>query len=388
MDFALNEIQEVLKSTAQKFFKEKCTVTALRTAEASENQFSSSFYQEIADMGFLGLCIPEEFGGADGNLVDLALIVEEAGAALFSSPFSSTLSYGVLPLLQYGNLTQKSELLPKIAEGRLQITGALSEPQAHYDLSYITTVAKEEAGTYTLSGKKMFVPFATTADYFLTLARTENSTVPSREGLSLFLVKGNQEGIRISPLPSIGSDGLYEVEFDGVTVTSADLLSDADRGWEPVQKILEAATALQCIELTGLLNRAVTITNDYVKERHQFKRPIGSFQSVQHRLADMFTIVEGGRLAAYHAISKLNEGCSAETESAIAKAFICKDGQKVMVGAHQLHGGMGIDMDYPLQFCFRRFKSMQLNLGPANVHLKKVAKTLADYSLPKGQLVN
>ena len=388
MDFALNEVQEVLKSTAQKFFKEKCTVTALRAAEASENQFSLSFYQEIADMGFLGLCIPEEFGGAGGNLVDLALIVEEAGAALFSSPFSSTLSYGVLPLLQYGTLTQKSELLPKIAEGKLQITGALSEPQAHYDLSYITTVAKEEAGTYTLSGKKMFVPFATTADYFLTLARTNHSAVPSGEGLSLFLVKGDQEGIRISPLPSIGSDGLYEVEFDGVTVTSADLLSDVNHGWEPVQKILEAATALQCIELTGLLNRAVTITNDYVKERHQFKRPIGSFQSVQHRLADMFTIVEGGRLAAYYAISKLNEGCSAETESAIAKAFICKEGQKVLVGAHQLHGGMGIDMDYPLQFCFRRFKSMQLNFGPANVHLKKVAKTLADYSLPNVQLVN
>ena len=388
MDFALNEIQEELKSIAQKFFKEKCTVTALRTAEASENQFSPSFYQEIADMGFLGLCIPEEFGGAGGNLIDLALIVEEAGAALFSSPFSSTLYYGVLPILQYGTLAQKSELLPKIAEGRIQMTGALSEPQAHYNLSYVTAVAKEEAGTYTLSGKKMFVPFATTADYFLTLARTDNSAVPSREGLSLFLVKGNQEGIRINPLPSIGSDGLYEVEFDGVTVTSADLLSDVNDGWEPVQKILEVATALQCVELTGLLNRAVAITNDYVKERHQFKRPIGSFQSVQHRLADMFTIVEGGRLAAFHAISKLNEGFSAKSESAIAKAFICKEGQRVMVGAHQLHGGMGIDLDYPLQFCFRRFKSMQLNLGPANVHLKTVANTLASNSIPERQLVN
>jgi len=388
MDFALNEIQEVLKSTAQKFFKEKCGVTALRTAEASENQFSPSFYQEIANMGFLGLCIPEEFGGAGGNLVDLALIVEEAGAALFSSPFSSTLSYGVLPILQYGTLAQKSELLPKIAEGRLLVTGALSEPQAHYDLSYITAFAREEAGTYTLSGKKMFVPYANTADYFLTLARTENSAVPSSKGLSLFLVKGNQEGIRVNRLPSISSDGLYEVDFDGVTVTSADLLGNLDFGWEPVQKIVEVATALQCIELTGLLNRAVTLTNDYVKERHQFKRPIGSFQSVQHRLADMFTIVEGGRLAAYHAISKLNEGLSAKTESAIAKAFICKEGQKVMVGAHQLHGGMGIDLDYPLQFCFRRFKSMQLNLGPANVHLKTVANTLANNSIAEGQLVN
>ncbi|MBD3107342.1 acyl-CoA/acyl-ACP dehydrogenase [Bacillus sp. AGMB 02131] len=387
MDFALNEIQEVLKSTAQKFFKEKCTVTALRTAEASENKFSPSFYNEIAEMGFLGLCIPEEFDGAGGSLLDLALVVEEAGAALFSSPFSSTLSYGVLPILQYGTTAQKNELLPEIAEGKLLVTGAFSEPQAHYDLSYISSVAKEKGGTYSLTGKKMFVPFATTADYFLTLARTTESPAGS-EGLSLFLVKGKQAGVHIKPLPSIGSDGLYEVEFDGVTVTSEDLLGSVDQGWETAQKIIEAATALQCIEIIGLLNKAVTVTTDYVKERHQFKRPIGSFQAVQHRLADMFTIVEGGRLAAYHAISRLNDGVSAETETAIAKAFICKEGQKVMVGAHQLHGGMGIDMDYPLQFCFRRFKSMQLNLGPANFQLKKVAKSLSVLPVTDGQLVN
>ncbi|WP_042348700.1 acyl-CoA dehydrogenase family protein [Bacillus massiliigorillae] len=388
MDFALNEIQEVFKSTANKFFKEKCTITALRAAEASEYHYSPTFYKEIAEMGFLGLVIPEEYGGADGSLIDLALVVEEAGAAIFSSPFASTLAYGVLPILKFGTENQKRELLPKIAEGKLIVTGAMSESQAHYDLSYITATAVEEGGTYSLTGKKMFVPYAPNADYFLTLARTTESHNASNKGLSLFLVKGNQAGIQINPLQTIGSDGLYEVEFEGVTVTDADILGSINEGWNLVQQTIELATALQCIELTGLLHRATQVTNDYVKERHQFKRPIGSFQSVQHRLADMYTIVEGGRLAAYHAISRLDEGVSAETEVAIAKAFICKEGQKVLVGAHQLHGGMGIDMDYPLQFCFRRFKTMQLNLGPAHVHIKKVAKSLGNESASVAQLVN
>lgn len=388
MDFALNEVQQVFKSTANKFFKEKCTVKALRDAEESEYSYSSSFYKEIADMGFLGLMIPEEYGGAGGSLMDVALVVEEAGAALFSSPYAATLAYGVIPILKFGREEQKRKLLPKIAEGKIIVTSAFAEPQAHYDFSYITTSAREEKGTYTLTGKKMFVPYAPNADYFLTLVRTRESASASSEGLSLFLVKTNQAGIQINILPTIGSDELYEVDFEGVTVTDEDLLGSINGGWELVQNTIELATALQCIELTGLLHRATQVTNEYVKERHQFKRPIGSFQSVQHRLADMYTIVEGGRLAAYHAISKLDEGFSAKTEVAIAKAFICKEGQKVLVGAHQLHGGMGIDMDYPLQFCFRRFKTMQLNLGPTQVHLKTVAKSLKKEFASEGQLVN
>ncbi|MGM9922742.1 MAG: acyl-CoA dehydrogenase family protein [Bacillus sp. (in: firmicutes)] len=388
MDFALNEIQEVFKSTAHKYFKEKCTVAALREAEGSENHYSPIFYKEIAEMGFIGLMIPEEYGGAGGSFMDLALVVEEAGAAVFPAPFASTLAYGVLPILQFGTEAQKRGLLPKIAEGKLIITGAFPEPQAHYDLMYVAAAARKEGDTYSLSGKKMFVPYAAAADYFLTLARTTDSIDASSEGLSLFLVKGDQAGVRINPLPAIGSDGLYEVDFEGVTVTDADLLGNVGQGWEAAQKIVELATALQCIELTGLLHRATQVTNEYVKERHQFNRPIGSFQSVQHRLADMYTIVEGSRLAAYHAVSKLDQGVSAEREVAIAKAFICKEGQKVLVGAHQLHGGMGIDIDYPLQFCFRRFKSMQVNLGPTNVHLKKVAASLSGKAGSVSQLVN
>ncbi|MGE7603035.1 acyl-CoA dehydrogenase family protein [Peribacillus sp. NPDC097675] len=386
MDFALSEVQEVFKSTAQKFFKEKCTVSMLKEFEENNKGYSLSLYKEMADLGLLGLIIPEEYGGAGGNLMDLAIVIEEAGYACLPAPFLSTISYGVLPLINHGTEAQKRDLLPKIASGELIFTSALSEPQAHYDLKHITSFADKSGGEYSLSGSKLFVPFADSADYLLTLARTIKSSDVSSEGLSLFLVKGNQSGVQTSQLPSIGSDRLFEVDLQEANVSAGDILGEVDNGWTITQKTLQMATALQCIEMAGVLRRALEVTRDYVKERMQFGRTIGSFQSVQHRLADMYTMVEGGRLAAYQAIWKFEKGVSAEREVSIAKTWLGMKGQDVLVGAHQLHGGVGLDMDYPLQFCFRRFKSMQLNLGPAPIHLKRIGQSLSKKSVADASL--
>ncbi len=374
MDFSMTETQEIFKKTAKKFFDEKCTVAKLTEFENSKYQYSPSFYQELADLGFLGLIVPEEYGGIEGDLMDLSIIVEEAGKAMFSAPFLPTLVSGVLPILNFGSEEQKREILPQIIEGKSIVTGAMVESQAHYDLRYIEAQAVKNGEGYKLNGTKLFVKFAESADYFLTLARTENKEAGSEEGLSLFLVK-NDETIKKKALQSIGSDGLFEVEFQNVQLTKNDLLGIENEGWSTVEKINQFATAFQCVEMAGLLRRALDITTNYVKERTQFNRPIGSFQSVQHRLADIYTIVEGGQLAALQAVWKLDEGLSAEKEIAVAKAWLSKEGQKVLVGTHQLHGGMGIDMDYPLQIAFRRFKNMEVDFGSAPIQLKKIGST-------------
>lgn len=375
MEFALNETQEMFRSTAQKFFKEKCTISNLKEMEEAEGGHSPELYKHIAELGFLGLIIPEEYGGVGGSLLDLALVVEEAGWAALSGPFFSTISYGILPLLKYGTEEQKSELLPKIASGEVIVTAAFSEAQAHYDLKHIETAAVDnQKGGYTLSGTKLFVPHANSANYLLTLVRTGKEK--GEDGLSLFLLDCSQPGVQISSMPSIGSDALYEVEFNRVSVDGSSMLAAEGEGWEAAQNIIQHATALQTIEMSGLLQRAVDVTSEYVKERKQFGRAIGTFQAVQHRLSDMLTVVEGGRLTAYHAIWNLNEGLDAAKEVATAKAYLSKEGQNVLVGAHQLHGGMGIDLDYPLQYCFRRFKSKQVDLGSTAIHLETIAKDL------------
>lgn len=378
MDFALDEMQEEFKGTSRKFFEEKCSVANLREMEASEKNFSSELYKELAEMGFLGLIIPEKYGGFGGRLTDLAIIVEEAGRATLPSPFLSTITNGALPVLQYGTEEQKKELLPPIADGTLMMSGALSESQAHYDLKRVASYAeKNQAGGYSLTGTKLFVPYASTAQYLLTLARTSEIANSEEEGLTLFLVKGDKNGVTTTPMDAIGSDGLCEVNFENVTLSDSDVLGQVDQGLDVAESITQMATALQCVELAGVLRKALDVTSDYVKDRMQFGRPIGSFQSVQHRLADMFTVVEGGGLVAYQAIWRLSEGLSVENEIAIAKSWLGKEGQQVLTGAHQLHGGMGLDMDYPLQFCFRRFKGMQLNLGTAPYHLKQIGKSLS-----------
>lgn len=387
MNFELDELQEEFKQTANKFFKEKCTVENLHAFEASEANFSIELYNELAEMGFLGLVIPEEYGGFGGRLMDLAIIVEEAGKAMLPSPFIPTIIYGALPVLNNGTEEQKRNFLPPIADGSLMVSNALLEPHAQYELKNISAKAEmKREGEYSLSGSKSFVPYASSAQYLLTLARTSVGT-QDKEGLSLFLLNAEESGIHTTELGSIGTDALFEVIFENVTVTDADMLGQEGQGLKLAEQILQTATAVQSVEIAGLLRRVLNVTAEYVKDRMQFGRPIGSFQSVQHRMGDMLTAVEGGNLAAYRAIWKLQEGSSSKNEIAIAKAWLCKEGQPVLIGAHQLHGGMGIDMDYPLQFCFRRFKEMQVTLGSAPVHLKKIGHTLfRDETIVEGHL--
>lgn len=377
MDFSLNETQEMFKSTARKFFEEKCTLPHLRAFEKEPDKYSEDLYQEIAGLGFLGLIIPEEYGGIGGSLMDLALVLEEAGYATLPSPFFATLAYGTMPILKYGTEEQKQRLLPKIASGEIVVSGAFSEPEVNYEYRHINTVANEVDGNYKVSGAKLFVPFAKSADYLLTLARTDGSQIGSEAGLSLFLVENTTENVTVTDLPSISPDSLYEVEFKDAHVNAADLLGDINKGLDITNDIIQTATGLQTVEMAGVLRKALDITNAYVKEREQFNVPIGTFQSVQHRLADMYTVVEGGSLAAYQSITKLDSELSAEKEVAIAKSWLSKQGLSVLTGAHQLHGGMGVEMDYPLQFCFRQFKSMQLTLGADTFHIQKLGKSIA-----------
>lgn len=376
MDFSLTETQEIFKSTAKKFFEQKCTVEALQAFENEEDRYSESLYKELADLGFLGLVIPEKYGGFDGSLMDLALVLEEAGYATLPSPFLSTLSFGVFPILKYGTEEQKKKLLPAMASGEITITGALSEGHVHYDLKNVQSVAEKVDGGYVLNGTKAFVPFARSSQHMLTLARVKGQK-GTKEELIIFLVETNKKDIAIDPLKSIGPGSLYEVSFNDTFVSNENIVGDLHYSLEVTKDILQQATALQCVKMVGVLRKALELTSSYVKERKQFNVPIGSFQSVKHRLADMYTIVEGGYLATFQSISLLEENLDADKKIATAKAWLSKEGQKVLVGAHQLHGGMGVEVDYPLQFCFRHFKHMQLTLGTAPYHLQQIGKNLA-----------
>lgn len=371
MNFALSEQQELLKKEARNFFDAEYPKKIIKEIEESELGYSPEIWKQMAELGWLGLAIPEEYGGVDGTLLDLAILFEEVGKTACPTPLFNTLVFGVLPLLEGGSEALKKEVLPKVADGDAILTMALNEPEADYQPEFLTTKAVRDGDGFIINGTKLFVPYAHVADGILVVAATGEVT-PDGKGITLFLIRKGTEGIGLSPLITVSADKRYEVTFNNVKVSSDDIIGGIDGGWSLVESTLRKATALQCVETVGVMQQALSMTAEYTSNRVQFDRPIGSFQAVQHRLADMLTDVEGARWTSYRAVSLLNKGRGAGREVAIAKAWTGDACQRVAYSAQHLHGGIGMDLDYDLHFYFEWAKSRELNLGASWNHLASI----------------
>jgi alkylation response protein AidB-like acyl-CoA dehydrogenase len=372
MKLTLTEEQEMLKKTARDFLADKCTKTFVKQMEESETGYSRELWQEIAELGWMGLAFPEKYGGGDMNFLDLAVLLEEMGRACLPGPFFSTVILGGLPILDVGSEEQKQEYLPKLMRGEKIFTLALTEPvYRKYDASSVTVEATLDDGNYVISGTKLFVPDAHIADYLLCVARTR-----PENGVTIFLTDANNPRINYTVLKTIAGDKLCEVVFDQFPVPKANILGQLDQGWSAVQKILEWATVGKCCELVGNMQQILEMTLDYARERKQFDRPIGSFQIIQHYCADMATDVDCARLSTYQAAWMLSEGLPCTKEVAIAKAWIGEASQRVSALAHQIHGAIGVTIEHDLHFYTRRAKAAELAFGDANFYREIVAKEM------------
>lgn len=369
MDFSLSEEQELLRKSARDFLAAECPKSVVKEIEASEEGYSPGLWRKMADLGWMGLAIPEEYGGAGFSLVDLAVLFEEFGRAAAPGPMFSTVALGALPVLDWGSEEQKKALLPRVASGDLMLTMASSEPEVGHDLRFVAATALSRDGGFAVSGTKLFVPYAQLAGYVLVVCRTAGKP-GDEDGLSVLVVDRNAGGVKLTALTTIGADKQFEVEFDGTPVSSTDVLGSEDEALPMVRGILRKAAALQCAQMVGGAQMELEITAEHAKNRIQFNRPIGTFQAVQHRLADMFIDVNGARWTTYQAVWRLSEGLPAEKEVAVAKAFTNIACQRVAFAAQHLHGGLGVDLDYDLHFYFRRAKALELSLGTSAVHLK------------------
>jgi alkylation response protein AidB-like acyl-CoA dehydrogenase len=275
---------------------------------------------------------------------------------------------GVLPILEAGNEQQKKHLLPRVANGEVLLTMALAEPEADYQPQYLSTNATHHKdGVFSITGTKLFVQNAHTANYLLVVARTGKVNAAG-DGISIFIIDSDTSGVASTPLITIAADKQFEVMLDKVPCSNNDVLGGLNKGWPIVESTLRKATALQCVEMVGVAHKALELTAGYAATRIQFARPIGSFQAVQHRLADMLTDVESARWLSYQAVWRLDKGLPAAREVSIAKAWTSDACQRVVSGAHHIHGGVGFDVDYDLHYHFRWSKALELNLGSAPIH--------------------
>jgi alkylation response protein AidB-like acyl-CoA dehydrogenase len=369
MDFALSEEQEMLKKSARDFLSAECPKSLIRQIEESELGYSPELWEKMAGLGWMGLAVPEKYGGAGLSLLDLAVLFEEFGRAATPGPMFCTTALGALPILDWGTEEQKKAFLPKVATGELLLTMALAEPEVNEDPRFITTRAMTKDDGFLVHGTKLFVPYAHIADLLLVVARTKG-VAGDRKGITALIVDRKAQGIDITQLVAIAADKQFEVKFDKVFASSNYVLGSLHNGLSLIRETLKKATVLQCAVMLGGAQQELETTAEHTKNRVQFERPIGTFQAVQHRLADMFIDVNGARWTTYQAVWRLSEGIPADREVAIAKAFANISCERVAFSAQQLHGGVGVDKDYDLHFYFRRAKAFALTLGSTPFHLK------------------
>ncbi len=329
-------------------------------------------WQKLAEQGWLGLIIPEKYGGVELEFQDLAILLEEMGRYMLPGPYFSNVVLGGMSIMDSGTEEQKQEYLPRLAEGQIIVTLALNEPSGRWDAEGIQLSATENGDDYTLNGTKLFVPNAHVSDYIVVAARTGSG----ENDISLFIVSSQTNGVNQTLLKTIASDRQSEVSFDNVSVSSSSLLGEKNQGWKTIEKVLKWGAIGKCAEMSGGGQSVLDMTVEYAKQRTQFGRPIGTFQAIQHHCANMATDVEGAKFITYQAAWMLSEGLPADREVAMAKAWVSDSYKRVCALGHQSHGAIGFTKEHNMQLYSRRAKAAELAFGDSDLHLDKVAEII------------
>lgn len=376
MDLNLSEEQKMLRTTARSFLARECPKTLVREMAGDETGYLPELWTKMADLGWQGLALPQEYGGTGASFLDVAILLEEVGRACLPGPFFSTVILGAYPVLDAGSEDQKQALLPRVSRGELILTLALTEPSASFAPEGITLPAATRDKSFILDGTKLFVPDAHVCDYMICAARTTNGP-DKKQGVTLFLVDAKSPGIKCTPLRSMAGDKQSEVVFDKVAVPESNILGGLDTGWAIVERILERAAVAKCAEMVGGMQQVLEMTVDYAKQRVQFGSPIGAFQAVQHHCVNMLTDVESSRRITCEAAWRLSEGLPATTEVAIAKAWVGEACQRVAALGHQVHGAVGFCEDHDMSLYFKRARAAEVAFGDANFYRAVIGNQLA-----------
>ncbi len=374
MNFGFNEEQELLRSTARKFFENECGSDTVRRLMETPEGISPDLWTKLAEQGWLGLVYPEAYDGMGLGLVDLVVLMEEMGRAVVPGPYFSAVLLGGLAIAEAGSEAQKKEWLPKIAAGDRRVALAWMEPSAQLGPAGVTLTAVEKGGTYTLSGTKLFVHDAHTADALVVAARTRPGA--GADGVSLFLLPKGTKGLEVTLLPTMDQTRkLCEVALSDVTIGPDALLGAAGAGWAPLARVLDRATVALCAEMCGGAQKVLDMTVEYAKIRQAFGRPIGSYQGVKHRAADMLVDVENSKSITYYAAWALDEGAAeAPLAVSMAKAYVSDAYRRVAAAGIQLHGGIGFTWEHDLHLYFKRAKGSEFTFGDATHHRERVAQ--------------
>jgi alkylation response protein AidB-like acyl-CoA dehydrogenase len=376
MDFGFSEEQEMLRKSARDFLAKESPMTYVRQMMEDDRGFRDDQWRKMADLGWMGLILPEEHGGAGLDFVDMVVVLEEMGRVVLPGPFFSTVIMGGVAIAEGGSAAQRQELLPKLAAGGLRVTLAQLEPNARWDADGIQLEARKAGGGWRLSGTKLFVPDAHTADLVVVAGREPGSK--GIEGVSLFLVDAKAAGVTTALLKTMDQTRkLCEVVLKDVAVPADRVLGTPGQGWKLLDRVVDRGKVGLCAEMCGGAQKVLEMSVDYAKVREQFGRPIGSFQAIQHKCANMLVEVESSKSVTYYAAwAVANDVPEAPLSAAMAKAY-CSDAYRHSAGEGiQIHGGIGFTWEHDMHLYFKRAKSSEVTFGDATWNRELVAQLI------------
>jgi len=369
VNFAFSEEQEELRKSVRRFLEDKSAEAEVRRLMETTEGYDPALWEQMgSQLGLQGLAIPEEYGGSGYSYVELIVVLEEMGRALLAAPYFSTVALAANAILHSGDDAAKKELLGGIASGETIATLAMTEDNGRWDAEGITATATKAGDGYTIDGHKMFVLDGHTANLIIVAAKTGDS-------ISLFTVAGDADGLTRTPLATMDQTRKQaRLEFSG---TPAKLLGTEGEGWPVLSRVLDLAAVALAAEQVGGAQKCLDMSVDYAKVRVQFGRPIGSFQAIKHKCADMLLEVESAKSAAYYAgwaAAELND--ELPTVASLAKAY-CSDAYFHAAAENiQIHGGIGFTWEHDAHLYFKRAKSSQLLLGDPTYHRELLAQRI------------
>jgi alkylation response protein AidB-like acyl-CoA dehydrogenase len=366
MDFSLSEEQQATRELAKQILGDLMTPERHRELELAGEWTDTKVWSALADAGLLGIAVPEVHGGAGLGFLEVALVLEEVGRTTAKVPYLPTVVLGAMPLAEFGTAEQQSQWLPKVVSGEAVLTAALVEPQR--EPAAPATIATRAGDAWTISGQKDFVPAGLDAALILVPARTD-------DGVTVFLVDPKADGVHLDRIDTTTGIPEARLALDGAP--AAGVLGTVGGGAEVIDWIVLRATAALAATAVGVCDAALRLTAEYTNTREQFGRPIATFQAVSQRAGDAYIDTEAVRLTALQAAWRISAGLPATTEVAIAKFWAADGGQRVVHAAQHLHGGLGVDRDYPLHRYFLWAKQLELTLGGATASLLRLGRALA-----------
>ena len=369
IDLNLTEEQELIGATANEFFEKHCPPRLVREYETGAADFPVALWARMAELGWLGMPFPERHGGLGLAMLDMVPLYVELGRHLAPCPLLDTVALAGGLISALGSEDQKKELLGGIARGESVVAPAIMEPDGGYGPEAVQLEARPDGSQFVLSGAKVLVACARSANRLLCAART--ATHADGNGVSLFLVDPRAPGANIERMPNIAGYPLYAVTFDRTSVPREDLIGDLDAAWPTLYETTMKAAVLQSAMVVGAGERVLAMTTDYAREREQFGRAIGSYQAVQYLCTDIAIHCHRTRLLTLQAAWRIDSGRPFLREAALAKASACRGAAAMTFAAHEVHAGIAFVNDYDLQLYTRRAKHWEYNLGDLRYHLDR-----------------